>query len=116
MSKSLRDYSSKQEDYVAKVLDGKVNSNSGATPFYKGDVLVKDVSMLVECKTKTKPSSSFSVKQEWLIKSNEESLAMGCTRKALAISFDNESSYYLIDERMMKEYLYLLRKDLKGEF
>ena len=33
-----RHYSKKQEKRVAKNLGGKVNANSGATGFYKGDV------------------------------------------------------------------------------
>lgn len=35
---NTRKYSKKQEDRVAKVVGGKVNANSGATSFFKGDV------------------------------------------------------------------------------
>ena len=47
-----RHYSKKQEKRVAKNLGGKVNANSGATGFYKGDV--RTDYLLVECKTATK--------------------------------------------------------------
>ena len=48
---STRYYSSTQEQEVAKFLGGQVNSNSGAGLFNKGDVVVKDASLLIECKT-----------------------------------------------------------------
>ena len=61
---ATRDYSKKQEDTVAKYLDGKTTPNSGATGFAKGDVLVYDT--IVECKTKTKPATTHSIKKEWI--------------------------------------------------
>ena len=46
---NTRKYSYEQEQRIAKLLNGKVNANSGATDFYKGDV--RTTAFLVECKT-----------------------------------------------------------------
>ena len=64
-----RAYSKKQENYVAKKFGGDRVKNSGATPFQKGDVNLED--MLIECKTKTSPSESISIKKEWLEKNTK---------------------------------------------
>ena len=61
-----RFYSAKQEKQVAKIVDGKVNANSGAAPFCAGDV-VKD-NFLIECKTTTKEVKSYSIKKDVLLK------------------------------------------------
>ena len=59
-----RAYSKKQENYVAKKFGGDRVKNSGATPFQKGDVNLDEQSFLIECKTKTSPSESISIKKE----------------------------------------------------
>lgn len=97
MNKPTRFYSNKQEKQVAKILGGKQQSNSGATPFYKGDVINKD--WLIECKTKTSTSRSFSIKKEWLIKNKEEAFAMNRLHSALCFDFGDNDRYYVIDER-----------------
>ena len=106
-SKPTRYYSKKQEDKVAKTLGGKRNLNSGATMFSKGDVSLDD--WLLECKTKTTPSESISIKKDWIQKNKEESLFMGKKHEAIVISFGpNQENYYLIDENLFKilvEYL-----------
>ena len=58
---STRYFSSKQEKAVAKAVGGKKTANSGATPFQKGDVRTDN--WLIECKTKTSPSESMSIKR-----------------------------------------------------
>ena len=63
-NKPTRFYSKKQEDKVAKSLGGRRNLNSGATMFDKGDVSLDN--WLLECKTKTTPSESISIKKEWI--------------------------------------------------
>ena len=106
-TKPTRFYSKKQENSVAKSLGGKRNLNSGATMFDKGDVSLDD--WLLECKTKTTPSESISVKKEWIQKNKEESLFMGKKHEAIAISFGpGQPNYYIIDENLFKilvEYL-----------
>lgn len=94
-----RHYSKKQEKRVAKNLDGKVNANSGATGFYKGDVRTKY--LLVECKTATKEVKSVSIKKEWLKKLNEERFAMGKQHSILAFDFGDGEDYYIIDKNLM---------------
>ena len=65
--KPTRHFSSRQEKTVAKAVGGRQTPNSGATPFAKGDVLTKGANgFLLECKTKTSPSESISIKKEKL--------------------------------------------------
>ena len=61
---NTRKFSTEQEKYVANLLNGSVQPSSGSTPFAKGDVITDD--WLIECKTTTKPKSSFSIKKEWI--------------------------------------------------
>lgn len=95
-----RHYSKKQEKRVAKNLGGKVNANSGATGFYKGDV--RTDYLLVECKTATKEVKSVSIKKEWLKKLNEERFAMGKQHSILAFDFGDGEDYFIIDKSLMK--------------
>ncbi len=103
-----RYYSKKQEKKVAKVVNGKRTANSGATPFQKGDVIAND--WLIECKTKTKDCSSFTIKEDWLLKNEEEAFAMGKNNSALCFDFGPNANkrYYVISERLfetLKNYL-----------
>lgn len=101
---ATRDYSSKQEKYVAKKLKGKVQPNSGATMFAKGDVIFDD--WLIECKTKVKDSNSISVKRDWIVKNEEEAFAMGKAHSAVCFSFGDNTNYYIITEQEFKKLLY----------
>lgn len=109
-----RFYSKKQENAVAKALDGKRVVNSGATSFNKGDVSLDD--FLIECKTTTcTHKASFSIKEEWLIKNKEEAFAMGKHHNALAFQFgEGQPNYYIVDEKQFKEYLFLLKEAQDG--
>lgn len=103
-----RYYSKQQEKKVAKAVKGKRTANSGATPFMKGDVITKD--WLIECKTKTKDCSSFTLKEDWLLKNEEEAFAMGKSNSALCFDFGPSANkrYYVISERLfeiLKNYL-----------
>lgn len=106
--KPTRFYSNKQEKAVAKALGGRQVANSGATPFYKGDVTADD--FLIECKTTTcTHKASFSIKEEWLKKNRAEAFAMGKHHSALAFQFgEGLPNFYIIDERQFKEYMELL--------
>lgn len=98
-AKPTRYYSTKQEDGIAKKFDGKRQKNSGATMFDKGDVTLDSV--LIEAKTKVSPSSSISVKKEWLEKNEKEALFIGKPYNALAFNFGpDEDNYYIINEEM----------------
>lgn len=108
MNKPTRFYSNRQEKQVAKTISGKQTANSGATPFSKGDV-VSDA-FLIECKTKVKATKSFTVKEDWLLKLNEEAFAMGKQGSALCFDFGerNNNRYYIISERLflrLKSYM-----------
>lgn len=95
---ATRYYSAKQEKSVAKSLKGKLQSNSGATAFCKGDILSKN--FLVECKTVMTPKQSVSLRQEWLTKLNEEKFAMGKEYFCLAFNFEPDGqNYFVIDQK-----------------
>lgn len=102
---NTRKYSKQQENRVAKNLKGKVNSNSGATGFYKGDIIVDE--FLIECKTSTKEVKSVSIKKEWLDKLNEERFSMGKEQMALAFDFGDGNDWFIISKPLMK---YLVEK------
>lgn len=108
MSKNLgKDYSASQERDIARLLGGRVQSNSGGTRFGGGDVLTKE--FFIEAKTPTKEQSSFSIKREWISKMCEQAFEQGKPHCALAFRFDPEDEdYFVINSRLMKalvEYL-----------
>lgn len=96
-------YSNKQEKHIAKELGGKKVSNSGATAFNKGDVVLDN--WLLEAKTKTKETNSFSIKKDWLEKNKEEAFAMKKEYNALVFDFGDGNNYYVVDEKTFKEIL-----------
>lgn len=104
-----RFYSKAQEKKVAKAVGGKRTPNSGATKWAKGDILSEN--FLIECKTKTKDSSSITLKEEWLLKNEEEAFAMGKQASALCFDFGPSANkrYYVISERMFE----LLKQSLE---
>ena len=107
--KPTRFYSSRQEKKVAKEVGGKVVPNSGAIRFGAGDVQTK--SILLECKTVTKPQKSFAVKREWLEKNQEEAFAMGKHYSAVAIDFGDGEQFYVINQKMFNKLLQALEED-----
>lgn len=110
-NKPTRYYSSKQEKAVAKATGSKVVVNSGATMWKKGDVSNDDLSILIECKTKTSDSKSFTIKKEWLDKNLQESIFMGKDYSILAFNFGpNKQNYYVLDELTFQEFLKYLEK------
>lgn len=115
--KPTRYFSNRQEKSVAKAVNGKTTANSGATPWQKGDVLINsEVSWLLECKTKTVDSKSFSIKKEWLEKNKLESLFMGKDYSALVFNFGpNQENYYIIDEFTFQELLEYQKDKLQND-
>lgn len=109
---STRWFSSKQEQYVAKQLGGIVQPNSGAAHHTAGDVIIPET-MVIECKTVTRPVKSWTIKQEWLDQNEKERLDLMLPHSALAISLDpsGEKNLYVINENLMK----LLVKTIRGE-
>ena len=108
--KATRYFSGKQERNIAKALNGKLVSNSGASDFVAGDVTT-DL-FLIEAKTCVENKKSFSIKKEWLEKNEEEKFEMGKSYSALAFNFGPDSeNYYVINEKLFK----LLNDLLEGE-
>lgn len=100
---STRYYSEKQEKYIANILNGLLTSNSGAGLFKKGDIIQKNASLLIECKTCTSNKESFSIKKEWLDKNNSERKIMRLDNSCLCFNFGPDSeNYFIIDESTMK--------------
>ena len=98
--------SSKQERKVARQLGGKVQPNSGATDYIKGDVVTDN--MLIECKTVMKPQKTVSIKKEWFEKNEQERFAARKDYSALVFDFgDNGTQYIAMDmktfQRLMNE-------------
>ena len=96
-----RVFSKAQEKHVEKVTGGKRTPNSGATDFGgKADVDVGHL-ISIECKTKTAPTKSFSIKKEWLDKLKQEMVFDGNKYSALAFNYGpNQECYYVIDENL----------------
>lgn len=99
-----RSASRAQEEKVAKALGGKVQSNSGATSFQKGDVVTNR--MLIECKTVMKPQKTVSIKKEWFDKNEEERFAMKKDFSALVFDYgDNDKQYIAMDLKTFQNIL-----------
>ena len=102
--KPTRYYSSKQEEYVAKLVNGKTTVNSGASHFAAGDIVTKN--WLFECKTTTKPKESFSIKKEWLDKNEKERMGLQKLYSALVFQFKEDgTNYFVINESLFKEMM-----------
>lgn len=109
--KPTRYYSKKQEDQIAKALDGTRQKNSGATNFAKGDVLTDK--FLLEAKTKTTHTESIIIKKEWFEKNTKETLIVGKPYSAIVFNFGpGEENHYIISEELFEELLeYLNNKN-----
>lgn len=103
----------KQEKRISKGLGGKRQIGSGATPFLKGDVMVDD--LLIECKTKDKPSKSITIKKEWFTKSKEEAFSMQKEGAILVFSFGDGEDYVAEDYNSFKTHYEAYRKLLDIE-
>lgn len=97
-----KDYSASQEHDIARLLGGRVQSNSGGTRFGGGDVHTAE--FLIEAKTPTKEQSSFSIKREWIDKALEQAFEQGKPNYALAFRFSPDGNdYFVINSRLMRE-------------
>ena len=92
-------------------MGGRQTSNSGANRFEKGDVIVDDAYMLIECKCSMTEKSSFSIKKEWLDKIQEEAFSNRLINTCLCFNFEpGGNNYYVIDEKMMKDFMEFICK------
>lgn len=100
--KPTRYYSKKQETQVAKLLNGKVVSGSGAPIFNCGDVDLDN--WLIECKTTTTEKKSFAIKKEWIDKNEIERMQKQKPYSAIAFNFKPDGeNYFVINENLMKK-------------
>ena len=111
-SKPTRYYSKRQEARVSKNLDLRVQSNSGATEFQKGDL--KDEHILVECKTIIRPQKQRTIEKEWLTKLKEEQISMRKSLSALAFDFGDGEEYVVLTLQDFKN-LYASWKEINGQ-
>lgn len=102
---TTRDYSDGQEKHIAKVTGGVVQSNSGGTKFGGGDVHTEK--FFIEAKTLTTDKKSFSIKEEWLHKAQEQAFEQGKEESVLAFRFHPDSlvDWYVLNEKQFLEYL-----------
>ena len=103
----------KQENRVCKGLGGRKQIGSGATPFLKGDGVLDD--LLIECKTKDKPSKSISVQKLWFDKVREEAFNMGKEGAIVVFSFGDGKDYVAEDYNSFKSHYEAYRKFLEIE-
>ena len=75
---------------------GTIVTNSGAGKWRKGDVIQKQASLLIECKTVMAEKQSVSIKHEWLVKNKEEAFLNRLDNNCLCINFGpNTNNYYV---------------------
>ena len=100
---STRYYSDLHEKSVCRALGATQTPNSGATKWKKGDVVQRQASLLIECKTVMTEKQSISVKKEWIDKNKEEAFSNRLDNNCLCINFGPGSdNYYVISEKLMK--------------
>ena len=110
-AKSAKDCSVSQENDIARLLEGKVQSNSGGTRFGGGDVQTEQ--FFIEAKTPTKEQTSFSIKKEWVDKMQEQAFEQGKYQSALAFRFEpGGQDYFVIDSKLMKFLVQCCEKNL----
>lgn len=102
---TTRCFSDKQEQHIAKVIGGRVQSNSGGTKFGGGDVHTDK--FFIEAKTPAIERKSFTIMKDWLEKMNEQAFEQGKEEAVLAFRFspDDKTDMYVLNERQFLEYL-----------
>ena len=115
---STRYFSSQQEKKIAKTVGGRLQPNSGATLFKKGDIQTDK--WLYEAKTCMKEQQQFTIKKEWLDKLKQEAFGMKKEFFALVFNFGtkNGENFYILNERIFKQVLDLLEEleELESKF
>ena len=107
---NTRKLSNAQEKEVAKIIGGRVQPNSGAGDFKKGDV--KHKYAMVECKTSATTKKSYSVKWDDLMKLKKTRIEMGLPYAALAFNFGpNTENFYVVSEREFNAFLDMIERE-----
>lgn len=107
--KSTRDASSTQEHQVADGMGIRVQPNSGASAFQKGDL--KGDHILLECKTLMKPQKTVTIRKEWLTKIKEEQFQMRRELSGLVFDFGDGDNYVILTLNDFKELFELFEKE-----
>ena len=109
---TTRDYSDKQEKHIAKVTEGKIQSNSGGTKFGGGDVHTDK--FFIEAKTPAIERKSFTIRKDWLEKMKEQAFEQGKEESVLAFRFDpnTDIDLYVLSQRQFLEYLRFKEQDV----
>lgn len=111
---TTRYYSTLQENSVVDLIGGFRVANSGAGLFTKCDVINKEASIGIECKTPTSEKDSFSIKKEWIEKNRSEARDMRLFNQALAFTFGpNQENFFVIDEKLFKFLIDKLKEEYK---
>jgi hypothetical protein len=111
---STREFSDIHEKSVCKLLGAQQVSNSGAGAFRKGDVVHRNASVLIECKTVVTDKKSVSIKKEWIDKNKEERFTQRLSNSSIAFNFGpNQPNYFVIDEKLMKFLVEKLEEENK---
>lgn len=106
---STKYYSSRQEAYIAKLLGGKMVPGSGSARFCGGDVKAPD--FLIEAKTTTTPKKSFSIKKDWLEKSEQERKDLQIPYSALAFQFEPDGeNFFVLKEQLFRDMYNIFTK------
>lgn len=102
---TTRYFSDLQEQHIAKVTGGKVQSNSGGTKFGGGDVHTEK--FFIEAKTPAIERKSFTIMKDWITKLQEQAFEQGKEEGVLAFRFspDDKTDLYVMNERQFLEYL-----------
>lgn len=109
-----KSYSEKQESQIAKMVGGRVQSNSGGTRFGGGDVHTK--TMFIEAKTPTTAKNTFSIQKQWMEKAKQQAFEQNKTGYALAFRFaPDEPDYFVISSQLFKELINYLEEDNRNE-
>lgn len=92
-----------QEKSVCKALGATQQPSSGSGKWRKGDVIHKEASILIECKTCMTDKDSFSIKKDWIAKNKEEVFTQRVSCGCIAYSYGpGQPNYYVIDEKLMQ--------------
>lgn len=109
MKRPTRYYSSRQEQYISKLLGGKMVPGSGSPHFCGGDVKAPD--FLIECKTTTTPKKSFSIKKDWIEKTEQERKDLQIPNSALAFQFEPDGeNFFVLKEQLFKDMYNIFTK------
>lgn len=111
---TTRYFSTLQENSVVNLIGGFRVSNSGGGLFTKSDVINREASIGIECKTPTSEKDSFSIKKEWIEKNRKDARDMRLFNSALAFTFGPEQeNFFVIDEKLFKFLIEKLEEEYK---